>query len=332
MWSPARRAIAVFTSVTLLASCAAPLTREGRLGADDGSDSCRSQLVALDSTGNFFAEDMLKGAAIGALGGALVGGLAGGNWRGAAIGAGAGAAVGAAGGYLYAQQQRNRDQASLRAAVTSDLERENAELDRTQLAFDQLMDCRFRQAQQIRMAVGNGSMDRATGQARMAQLRERTQREIAMAQSISQNINKRGAEFDTAVESFAPGTVQTAAASARETPPRNVQLRRETPIHLRPDPASPEIGSVQPRQNVRAKPANNNFVLVETPSGQRGYVTRDAVANTRGLEAPARPTPAAVTGEPRSLAASNIARRDNFAESVTQAQTASASGFELAAG
>jgi uncharacterized membrane protein len=335
MASSARRAVAVLTSLSLLVGCATPLTREGRIGVDDGTDSCRQQLVALDSTGDFFAEDILKGAAIGALGGAAAGGLIGRDWRGALIGAAAGGAVGAAGGYLYAMQQRNKDQASLRMAVASDLERENAQLDRSQLAFDQLMDCRFRQAEQIRNAVRNGSMSREAGLAQMAQLRERTQREIAFAQSISQNINKRGAEFDTAVESFEPGVARTAqaqVAATREAPLRPVQTRREAPIRLRPDPASPEIGSVPARQSVKAKPARNNFVLVETDTGQRGYVPSEAFANTRSLGEAPRPVPAASNGDARSLAASNVARRDNFAESVSQAQTAAASGFELAAG
>jgi hypothetical protein len=326
----ARRAVAIFTSLSLLAGCATPLTRDGRIGADDGSDACRAQLVALDSTGNFFGEDILKGAALGAVGGALPSGAVGQNWRGAAIDTAAGAGAGSAGGYLYVQQQRNKDEASLRASVASDLERENAELDRTQLAFDQLMDCRFGQAQQIRASVANGSMDRATGQAQMAQLRERTRREITLVQTISQNVNKRGAEFDIAVETIAPGTTK-AALAARDVPLRTMQVSRATSIRLRPDAASPETGDVAAHQSVRARPASGNFALVETTNGQRGYVSTNAFASRRALGTP-RTTPAGVSGDARSLAASNIARRDNFAESVTQAQTAAASGFELAAG
>src|SRR3954454_4546791 len=110
----AHRLLAMATSASLLAGCVT--TREGRIGSDDG-DACRAQLVALDSTGNFFAEDILRGAAIGAVGGAALGGLIGGNWRSALIGAAAGGATGAAGGYLAALQQRNADQAGLRASL-----------------------------------------------------------------------------------------------------------------------------------------------------------------------------------------------------------------------
>jgi hypothetical protein len=326
MPAQARCAVAVFTALSLLAGCAPPQARDGRIGADDGTDSCRTQLVALDSNVDFFGEDILDGVAPGAPGGMLPGSDIGQKWRGAAIGAVPGAASGR---YLHAQQQRNRDRTSLSAAVASDLERENAGLDRAQLAYDQLMDCRFGQAQRIRALVANGSLDRAAGQAQMAQLRERTQREIVLAQAIGQDINKRGAEFDTAVEAIAPGTTK-AAFAVRDVPLRGVQVSRGTSIRLRPDAASPDIGSVAARQSVQARPASGNFALVETADGQRGYVTIASFASRRALGTP-RVTPAGVSGDVRSLAASNIARRDNFAESVTQAQTAAATGFELEA-
>ncbi|HYZ62882.1 MAG TPA: YMGG-like glycine zipper-containing protein, partial [Acetobacteraceae bacterium] len=153
-----RRAVAVVTSAALLAGCVS--TRAQRIGLDDGQDACRPQLVALDSTGNFFAEDILKGAAVGALGGAALGGIIGGDWRGALVGAAAGAATGAATGYLYALQQRSRDQAQLNATLASDLARENSELERTQLAFNQLMDCRFFQAQRVRDASRAGQLSK----------------------------------------------------------------------------------------------------------------------------------------------------------------------------
>ena len=69
-----------------------------------------------------------------------------------------------------------------------------------------------------------------------------------------------------------------------------------------------------------------------------GYVTADAVGGGSGRRGTAAPSgaaagavPPAASGDVRSLAASNAARRDNFSDSVTQAQTAAAQGgFELA--
>lgn len=336
-----RRPVAALAAAALLV--AACTTREQRIGADDGSDVCRPQLVALDSTGDFFGEDILRGAAIGAAGGAVLGGLLGavrgGRGRdiaaGAAIGGLAGGAVGAAGGYLRARQQQARDQASLVAGIAGDLERENAELDRTQLAFDRLMDCRFQQAQRVREAHRQGLLPRPAAEAQMATLRAWTRRDIGLARTIDQRIGTRGAEFDTAVESVAPGTkamAETAKISAR--PVVTARAGAPVPLRLRPDPAAPEIGRVATRDPVQLRPARSGFVLVEADGGQRGYApaeafgTRGAVAGDAAAEVA---VPAGQPGDVRSLAASNIARRDNFTESVGDAEAAvRGGGFELA--
>ena len=130
-----RRGVSVIVITGLLCGCApgAFTTQSQRIGTDDGTDTCRQQLVALDSTGNFFGADILQGAAIGAgvgaLAGGLIGGLATGSWRGAAIGALAGgvtgAVIGGSNAYWNALQQQQMDQASLYSRVSLDLEREN---------------------------------------------------------------------------------------------------------------------------------------------------------------------------------------------------------------
>src|SRR5215475_7354568 len=125
MWF--RRGVSVVAVAGLLCGCApgAMTTREQRIGFDDGTDSCRPQLVALDSTGNFFGAQILQGAAVGAgvgaLSGGLIGGLATGNWRGAAIGAlaggVAGGVIGGSTAYWQALQQQKMDQAQLYSQV-----------------------------------------------------------------------------------------------------------------------------------------------------------------------------------------------------------------------
>ncbi|MES2713616.1 MAG: hypothetical protein V4653_18705, partial [Pseudomonadota bacterium] len=148
--------MAVIASASIfLAACT---TQGGRIGADDGSDPCRTQLVQLDSTGNYFAEDILRGAAVGAAGGAILGGIIaaarGGNSRnvlaGAGIGAVAGGVTGAAAGYISARRQQYSDQAQLNSAIAQDVSKENQEIDRSQRAFDLLLDCRMATAARIR--------------------------------------------------------------------------------------------------------------------------------------------------------------------------------------
>ncbi len=332
MPSRSHRAVALVTAASLFtAGCVS--TRAGRIGADDGMDACRAQVVALDSTGDFFAEDILKGAAAGALTGALIGGLATGRWQGALIGAGAGLVAGAATGYLVALQQRNADQMQLNAAIANDLSRENAQLDRTQIAFNQLMDCRFNRAQQIREAYRQGRLPQGVAQAQMADLQARTGRDIQLAQTINQRIGTRGAEFDTAIEAVAPGTKDTVMAGKSRVATVSTRTAAVVPLRLRPDPSSPIIGTVPAAQTVQVRPSTGGFAQVSAPSGQTGYAEVSSFRGTPAARLTSAPDPASMGssgGDVRTLAASNIARRENFTESVGSAQRAAASGFELA--
>ncbi|WP_372620155.1 hypothetical protein [Falsiroseomonas sp.] len=332
-----RRYVAMATSVALLAACT---TREARIGTDDGSDACRAQVVALDSTGNFFAEDIIRGAAMGAVGGAILGGLIaaatgqrGGNIAaGAAIGAAAGGIAGGTTGYFQARQQQAVDQATLNQTIAGDLAVENAQLDRTQLAFNQLMDCRFATAQRVREDLRAGRIQRGQAENAMANLRAMTQRDLQLAQTINGRITERGAQFDTAIETVAPGVKEQVAAGAQVGRVVPVAARTTVPLKLRPDPAAPEVARVSPRERVTLAPATGGFALVETSTGLRGYAPSSAFPEGRSLGS--RPAVAAVAneGDVRSLAASNIARRDNFAESVGNAQRlVEGQGFELAA-
>lgn len=329
-----RRGVAALTAAVMLAGCVT--TREGRLGGDDGSDPCRAQLVALDSTGNFFAEDIIRGAAMGAVGGAILGGvLAAATGRrggdilgGAAIGALGGAVVGGTSGYLASRQRQAGDQASLDRAIAGDLATENASLDRTQIAFNQLMDCRFAAASRVRADWRAGRLTQPQAEAQLASVRAATQRDVQLAQSINQRIGQRGAEFDTAFDSVAPGVKEQAQRANQAS--LAVETQAAVPLKLRPDAAAPQVAQIAPRERVTIRPASGGQVLVEGASGVRGYAPASAFPEARTL--PARPAVATGNeGDVRSLAASNVARRDNFSESVATAQQlADGRGFELA--
>jgi hypothetical protein len=315
------RAMAGLTATLILAGCT---TQSGRLGYDDGRDGCRGELLALDSTGEFYGEQILQGAAIGAASGALVGGLASGSWRGALIGAAVGGAGGAAVGYYAALQRQARDASALNAQISSDLGRENAQLDRTQIAFNNLMDCRLRTAEQIREMVRAGRMDRASAQAQLGDIRTRFMNDIALAQSINGRIGARGKEFDTAIDSAIPGG-RTAIQTAYRTPSARAAPRRPVEVRFSPSPNSPRVATLNPREAVTVRPGPDGTALVETPSGLRGYAPADAFPAQRGA-APA----AGGRDDVRSLAATNISRRENFTASVGNAErVAQAGGFEL---
>ncbi|WP_291297324.1 SH3 domain-containing protein [Elioraea sp.] len=322
-----RQGVSLIAMAGLLGGCVT--TQEQRIGAADPSDQCRPYVVALDSTGNFFAEDIMKGAFIGAAGGALLGGLLSGSARGAAIGAATGAIAGAATGYWVALNQQSRDQAVLAGRVQGDIGRENAEIDRTQQAFNALMDCRFAQAKAVRTDVADRRITPDQGQARMTQIRGWADRDIANARQINARLETRGAEFEVAADNLSPGTKdQIAAQKAAAPASRQAVATRAAPVRLRPDPAAPEIASLAPRDTVTVTGGRDGFALIETPSGMRGYAPADTlrVGNARVVT----PSSATASGDDvRTLAATNVAKRDNFNQSVQVAERASAGGFEL---
>ena len=336
-----RRGVSVIAISGLLCSCApaAFTTQTQRIGPDDGTDSCRPQLVALDSTGNFFGAQILQGAAVGAglgaLGGALIGGLATGGWRGAAIGALAGGitggVIGGTNAYWNALQQQQMDQASLYLHVSQDLTRENEQIDKTQLAFDQLEDCRFRQAAAINSDYATHRIDRATAEAAMAGVRQHVAKDIALARLINQQIQDRGQQFAVATSNIDPNAA-AAISAASQPQSQQVVVRSVTPVMMQPSPMAPAIGQLQPQEQVTVSPGRNGYALVQTASGQQGYVSASSLQGASGGRSisVSGTTQPGIAGDVRTLAGSNAARRDDFAQSVSVMEKAQTTGFELA--
>ena len=225
-------------------------TQNERIGADDGSDRCRPQRVALDSTGNYFAEDIVKGAAIGAVGGALIGALTGGSnaGRNALIGGLAGAAAGAAGGYWASLQQQNKDQASLLTSISNDLSRENDQIDKTQLAFAQLNDCRRDEANRVRADLAAGRLTRPQAEQAMAGVKARAAEDLRIARQINAKLEERGANFQFANEQVnppAPAPVAAAPAPAPSRAPTAQAAPRPAPQQAAPQlPRDPQKAQV----------------------------------------------------------------------------------------
>ncbi len=336
VWS--RSLLPILATALVLSGCAQmggsgvnAFTQSDRVGPNDGSDSCHPQAVALDNTGNFFGQDILTGAAVGAVGGGLIGGLAGGNWKDALIGAAAGGVAGAAGGYWEALQKQSQDTATLDATVENNLTTENAQIDSTQIAFNNDMDCRFEQAQTIRaqLAAGQITQDQATSQ--MAQVKTLAQRDLALAQQIDGQIASRGAQFDTAVTNLNNGAPPPTEDTAELDTPASI--RRATPVYLRPDPASPVVGQLNRHQAVTLNATSNGYALIQTDTGTQGFAPISAVGapgSTRAIHVHAPADNAASDGTPvQQLAGSNAASRDAFAQSVSVSRSAVNNGFQL---
>jgi hypothetical protein len=324
------RAAPALAAALLLGACAGD---GGTAGADGGADACRPQSEALESSAAFFAAPIVAGVAVVGVGGVLgtrpgiIGGLV---WAATSV-----AAAVATADYLEQRRREAADEAALAAAVATDIERENAGLADSQRALDSVLDCRLRQARQVQEAARAGALQREQAAAQLAAMRAQAERDLAQSRAIEQRIAARAADLDTGVEAVAPG--------ARAAPPPRpaVTVRPARPVPLQAAPvaaaAPAPTPAVAPRQEVRVRPARNpDFVAVETAAGAPlGYapvaVFAIPPAQLRAISVPAAvPADAAPAGRVRTLAGTNIARRDNFREAVGDLERAVAGGgFEL---
>jgi len=195
-----RKFAATVASVSLLLSGCA-VTQTQRIGSDDGTDACRAYVVALDSTGNYFAEDMVGGALAGAAAGALIGILASGGKdaaKAALIGAAAGAAAGAAGGYIKAKMDQEKDKQVLYNNVMSDYDRELGKIDEADLAFKKLVDCRNRTLQQVSSDYKGKVITRDEAKLRWKHILDQKANDLKIAEAMGKHMTERVGEFEAA--------------------------------------------------------------------------------------------------------------------------------------
>ena len=286
-----RLALAGGAIAAFLGACALP-------GGDDAGEGCRNQVNSFNGSGNAF--------------------LAPARWT-------------APGELPRGTVPTNfgRPSATPGAGPESTLRQENADIDAVQIAFDALLYCRWIEARVIRAELSANRVPRPTAEARMAALRARLQRDLARAQAVLDALEARTTQRDAAVEAAAPGSRAAARRARAETgTTRSVVAAATVPLRLRPEAGAPEIGRVAAGQAVAVRPAQSGFALVEGQGGLRGY------APTGAFQIAERAAPVATGGpgaEIRQLIATNIARRDNFAESLGLAREAAVSGFELGA-
>lgn len=212
------------------------------------------------------------------------------------------------------------------AGIDAALAQENAELDALQIAFDALLYCRWIEARTIRAELAANRVARPAAEARMAALRARLQRDLNRAQAVLDSLERRAAARDAALEAVAPGSRAAAQAARQGGPTRRVVAAATVPLRLRPEAGAPEIGRVAAGQAVSVRAAQSGFALVEGQGGVRGYAPSGAFQVAERAAA----TAAGPGGAVRLLAATNLAKRDNFAESLGLAREAAVSGFEIA--
>jgi hypothetical protein len=311
----------LLTVLMLLPSCAGMSPRHAGF-VDEAADPCRAQRVVLAETDNYFAESIATGAVTGALMGVAAAALSGRRSAGSLVGSAmlGGVAGGTAGYWLRVREQAKNDQA-LYASMLKDLRAENTQIDRTQLAFDQLVQCRRQEADRVRADFVAGRIDESTARTRMAAVRQRYDQDLEKARAISQKVGERSTNFQFANE---------------QVNPQPVLAVRDGALRSEPAVTAPEIGRIAAGTIYSASRTNDTWSKVILPNGLQGFV------ETSALSAPPKPGAPAVVPAPTQTVATttpdrqeiaettstNLAKRDRLAESV-QVASRDTSAFEL---
>jgi hypothetical protein len=182
-------------------------------------DVCRPQRLALDDSQQFFAGDIVKGVLIGSAVGALSGFAFGGNGQSAAIGALAGGTAGGFAGYWSSLQNQGGSHNDVISRMVGDMDREQQQVDKAQMAFNQLVECRKASARQVNADLRAGAITREQADARMAGVRALADQDVQIARRISARLDERTGNYVYATEQATGAPLQTAATPAAAPAP-----------------------------------------------------------------------------------------------------------------
>lgn len=212
----------------------------------------------------------------------------------------------------------------VQADLAAQLAAENALLERLQIAFDALLYCRWIELRTIRADAAGGRLGRAAAQAQLTSARARPVGELEQGRHSGAGAGPRAG---ARCRADSPGL--TAALGTARAGPLQAVAAATVPLRLRPDPAAPEVGRIAGGRSVTLRAAPSGFALIEAANGAVGYAPVAAFnLSGRGPVAPAGSSFG--SGDLRSLVATNLARRENFAESVDLSGRNLAAAFEEA--
>jgi len=210
--------------------------------------------------------------------------------------------------------------------LAAELAAENAALERLQIAFDALLYCRWTEVRLIRAEAAGGRLPQGELPRRLTAAEGRLQRDLAQANQTRERMLARNARIESAVEAAAPGT-RAAVAAGRGTGLPRALASAPLVLRVRPDASTPAVGRLMAGAQVVLRPAPGGFVLAEG-EGQRGYAPGSAF--TLLAAPPALGSAGTGMERLRSLAATNLARRENFVETLALANRSGLQRFEPA--
>jgi len=200
--------------------------------------------------------------------------------------------------------------------LEAELARENVALERLQIAFDALMYCRWTEVRVIRSDAAAGTIPAPERDRRLGVAEGRLRRDVAEGGRIRDNLAARSARIEAAVERASPGT-RAAVAAARTAGDALPQGVASAPIvlRLRPDATAPITARLPAGAQVTLRAGPNGFSYADGGRQARGYALSNSFTVVAQVQAAGTPGMSRL----RSLAATNIARRESFTQSIALA-------------
>jgi len=285
------------------------------------ADSCSTQRESLESYGNYFAQNMVVGAATAATIATVIGVVTHQSTTTTLAMAATAATIGAAGGYWKSVSDKSTNMDARRQLVQGDVKAENQKIDGAQQAFNQLIDCRRKQAADLKADVSAGRVSRADGDKQMSEIRARYNDDIEIAKRINSNMAEHTANLEYANEQLKPQPYVTTHSAV---------------VYASQNNSSAQVTTLKAQTTVSGAAIDQNWVKVTLAGGRTGYVqTGDVQLQAEKLvqsKKTRQTTPPAAKGDPVAEGVfTNLSKRQDFDDSVQVASTDN-SGFQLSGG
>jgi hypothetical protein len=181
-----------------------------------------------------------------------------------------------------------------------ELQSESNALERLQIAFGTLVQCRWAEAKAAPGAIG------------------RLRRDAAQAAMIRDLAEARGQRLDAAVNRASPGArVAISAALGSSAVVPQAMTGTAVELRLRPDFSSAIMARLPPGTRARVQPGPGEFAMVDAGPEARGYAPASAFILVPEVQVMGGDPSA---GRLLSLAATGAARRGAFARAVAMAE------------
>lgn len=205
----------------------------------DKSDACYDQRAAMAEEGSFFDPDIVQATLLGAAAGGVVAALTGEN---VLVGAAIGGGLGLAAGYLGKLQSEGLNGTQIATRARTDIAAENTRIDKLIGTFDELSACRKGEASAIQAAYDAKTIDQATAEVQMGEVRSRFREDRMkfkeIAEQISDKSENNAAIYNDIAADSGGGALEVKPYKPRQ---RSARVTKRTP----PKTAGTQEGSLQ---------------------------------------------------------------------------------------